>query len=159
MHLAIWKIARKCFYSTKKQNKTVMKWLSHCPQWYNLKMWFLEIRFSGGLGSTTLMVRTQWFSFPTWTILTPFYSAFPLSFRRVWEIFQNYFFFLFRVANLKMHWIYTFQLYMLKDERQLIGGLEEIDQKAFISCLQFSTMFLTVIENISWVLGASPVYC
>lgn len=59
----------------------------------------------------------------------------------------------------KMHWIYTFQLYKLKDKRQLIGGLEEIDQKAFISCLQFSTMVLTVIENISRVLGASPVYC
>lgn len=58
-----------------------------------------------------------------------------------------------------MHWIYTLQLYMLKDQRQLIGGLEEIDQKTFISCLQFSTMVLTVIESISRVLGASPEYC
>jgi len=36
-----------------------------------------------------------------------------------------------------MYGIYTFKLHMLKDKRHLIIGLEEKDQKTFISCLLF----------------------
>lgn len=77
-------------------------------------------------------------------------TCFPLFFRRVIEIFYNNFSFSLGWLSFKRYWIYTFKLYMLKDKRQLIVGLEEIDQKAFINCLLFLQWHWQWLKTFLW---------